>query len=460
MLARGGPHPRASVCTKAMSLNRRPTALPEDAESPSAVHDAALVGSNLGDRYRLLELIGEGGIGRIFRAEHLATGGPVAVKLLHSEFTNVEEVALRFEREAKVMSELTHPNIVKVIEFGEWQGRPFFAMELVRGKSLADLLQHEARNGGRRLTFKRTLAIMRPVLDALAYAHERGVVHRDLKPENIMVTAGQGLLSRETIKLLDFGIARIRERSKNAPKLTQQGFILGTPDYMSPEQAIGQEADVRSDLYSCGVILYQMLTGHRPFEADSSLDVLMMHVNAQPRPLRQIAPGAFIPRGVEQAILRVLSKRAAERFQSARELRQALEGAPLTDVSVGPRAFAPTILAAPVPARPRIRLALARFATMGAAIATLLAHHLPPGLVGNSRPIASAQKEPTKAPASANRDSSEHVRAHAAPIRRSPGPAAREPARTDEGKPRAPAPARRPVTKQRRLNAATRTHAS
>ena len=269
-----------------MSLKLRPIESGPEAESPSAVHDAALVGSTVGDRYRLLEVIGEGGMGRIFRAEQLATGRPVAVKLLHSEFAGVEEVALRFEREAKVMSQLAHQNIVKVIEFGDWKGRLFFAMDLVGGKSLADLLKYNARNGGRRLTFKRTLAIMRPVLDALAYAHERGVVHRELKPENIMVTAGQGLLSPETIKLLDFGIARIRERS-NAQKLTQQGFILGTPDYMSPEQAVGQEADVRSDLYSCGVILYQMLTGHRPFEADSSLDVLMMHVNAQPRPLRQ-----------------------------------------------------------------------------------------------------------------------------------------------------------------------------
>ena len=353
------------------------------------MNEASLIGSDLGDRYRLLEVIGEGGMGRVYRAGQLATGQSVAVKLLHPEFADVEQVVQRFEREAKVMTQLAHPHIVKVIEFGEWNGRLFLAMELLGGKSLADLI--ERGKGGRRLTVKRALAIMRPVLDALEYAHARGVVHRDMKPENIMVIPNRGLLSRDNIKLLDFGIAKLGHHSENATqKLTQQGLILGTPDYMSPEQAIGQDADVRSDLYSCVVILYQMLTGRRPFEADSSLDVLVMHVNAQPRSLREVTPGAAIPPGVEQVVLRALAKRPAERFQSARELRQALERAAVGNYSgAGVSGVDRTVLAMQ-PASSAGRQPLVRFAIMAAAIATLLGHHLRLGFVGDRRRIASS----------------------------------------------------------------------
>jgi serine/threonine protein kinase len=296
-----------------------------------ATNEASLIGSTLGDRYRLVEVIGEGGMGRVYRAEQLATGKPVAVKLLHPEFVGVDQVVQRFEREAKVMTELAHPGIVKVIELGEWNGRLFLAMELLAGKSLAELLLREGAKRGGRLTIKRTLAIMRPVFDALEYAHERGVVHRDLKPENIMIAPG-GLLSRETVKLLDFGIAKLGDRSVRATqKLTQHGMVLGTPAYMAPEQAAGQEADVRSDVYSCGIMLYQVLTGRRPFEADSNIEVILMHINTQPKPPREIAAGAWIPDAVERVVLRALAKRPAARFQSARELRLALEQAAVVD---------------------------------------------------------------------------------------------------------------------------------
>jgi len=407
--------------------------------------EASLIGSHIADRYHLLEVIGDGGMGRVYRAQQLATGEAVAVKVLHPEYAGIAEAAQRFEREAKVMTQLAHPNIVKVIEFGEWKGHLFLAMELLGGKSLAELIGREANSESpltARLTVKRTLAIMRPVLEALEYAHERGVVHRDLKPENIMVIPGRGLFSHETIKLLDFGIAKLgRTSEKQAQKLTQQGLILGTPDYMSPEQAIGQEADGRADLYSCGVIFYEMLTGHKPFEGSSSLDVLLMHVNTRPKLLRVVAPDAVIPPHVERAILRALAKRPAERFQTVRELRQALESGGEIDLRDSPvSAVAPTIVAQ-APRRSSRGVTLMAVAVIASAMAMVFGHHLRPGLLGRS-PIASSEGEDAKAPApAAHRTAREREPSNAA-TRRSAGPGQRGPGHADRGRAGSPAPSR------------------
>jgi serine/threonine protein kinase len=152
-------------------------------------------------------------------------------------------------------------------------------------------------------------------------------VHRDLKPDNIMVLPARGLLSRERVKLLDFGIAKLTQANDASPKLTQAGLVLGTPRYISPEQAMGKETDARSDLYSCGVILYEVLTGQAPFESVSTPEVLTMHLTATPKPLRAVAPSARLSAAIETAVLRVLAKEPAQRFQSARELCVALERA-------------------------------------------------------------------------------------------------------------------------------------
>jgi serine/threonine-protein kinase len=276
-------------------------------------------GSVLVGRYRLIERIGAGAVGLVWRGVDLRMRNEVAIKVVRPELVANAELAARVEREARLASRLSHDNIVKVSDCGSTpSGAMYIVMEYLQGKTLAEVLQRRGR-----LPVKRALRIGRQILSALAQAHERGVVHRDLKPENIILIARDD--EADIVKLLDFGIAKPTGDGAG-PSLTQAGVIFGTPDYMSPEQVSGSAVDARTDLYACAAILHQMLTGHTIFEADDPLDVLKMQLSETPRSPRRVAPDAEIPEHVDRAILRALEKDRDVRFPTARAFQMALAG--------------------------------------------------------------------------------------------------------------------------------------
>jgi len=298
---------------------------PETPAQPTAgpATDDPFLGSMVGERYRVLERIGEGGMGAIYRAEHVLMKKVVALKVLHPELGRLEEIARRFEREAQSASRLSHENIVQVTDFGRTPaGALFLVMEFLRGEPLSVTIARSAR-----LPVARAVGITRQVLHALEHAHAQGVVHRDLKPENIMLVLRDTIPPVDFVKILDFGIAKMSEDAPagSGTPLTQAGVVFGTPDYMSPEQAMGEQADGRADLYACGVILYEMLTGKKPFFAPSRVEIISMHLTRQPPPPRTVAPQAGIPPALERIVLRALEKKRDQRFPSATAFLSALD---------------------------------------------------------------------------------------------------------------------------------------
>jgi tRNA A-37 threonylcarbamoyl transferase component Bud32/tetratricopeptide (TPR) repeat protein len=297
------------------------------------------LGKVIGERYRLLGRIGEGGMGLVYRAEHTLMKKTVAIKLLHGELGQLNEPVKRFEREAQSASRLNHPNIIHVTDFGRAAtGEFFLVMEYVAGHSLAQTLQDEP---SQRMSVARALVIVRQMLSALAHAHAQGVVHRDLKPANVMLTRSVDGRSEDVVKILDFGIAKLTQASAEGPEqghgLTQSAMVFGTPSYMSPEQATAQEVDARADLYACGVILYELVTGRRPFVAPDLARVLAMHVTAPPPRFAEVAPEARLPAALEQVVMRALEKDRARRYQDAEQFLAALDS---LEITVVPQALA------------------------------------------------------------------------------------------------------------------------
>src|SRR5215212_3277067 len=280
-------------------------------------HDVNATPRLLGGRYEVGEVLGRGGMAEVHRGRDTRLGRTVAVKVLRSDLARDPTFQARFRREAQSAAALNHPSVVAVYDSGEdaspdGVAAPYIVMEHVQGRTLRELL-----SGGRTLPWQEALRITSGVLAALAYSHRAGIVHRDIKPANVMVTP-QG-----DVKVMDFGIARAMADA--SATMTQTQAVIGTAQYLSPEQARGETVDARSDLYSAGCLLYELLTGRPPFVADSPVAVAYQHVREEPQPPSTFNP--VVPEVVDRIVLHALAKDRETRYQTAAEFRADIEAA-------------------------------------------------------------------------------------------------------------------------------------
>ncbi|MBZ0117952.1 MAG: serine/threonine protein kinase, partial [Sandaracinaceae bacterium] len=275
------------------------------------------IGRTLSNLYQLEERIGEGGMGTVYVARHVHLEKRFAVKVLNEAAIHKNNAVERLKQEAVAASSIDHENIVDVVNFDRTEdGAVYIVMELLKGESLAERL------GRGPIDLHRALPITYQICRALHAAHERGIVHRDLKPENVFLT-DKG--ERQLVKVLDFGISKIKSADAEQVRMTKTGQLVGTPLYMSPEQARGEgDVDRRVDVYAMGVILYEMVTGAPPFEGRNYFELLWKHGNEPPLPIGERNPNVFVPEAIEQVLLRSLSKRREDRYQTMLELEQAL----------------------------------------------------------------------------------------------------------------------------------------
>jgi serine/threonine-protein kinase len=315
------------VVSASASHRRLKTPLPEDVDlseldglgqppPPSVPATDPYLGKLIAEKYQVERLLGVGSMGLVYRATHTVLGKTVALKIIRQDLAQDDETIGRFVTEAKAASAIGSEHIVEVFDFGKLpDGATYLVMEYLEGLTLGEAMDTE---GG--LAFEDAIGIATRVAAALAAAHVAGVVHRDLKPDNVFLVQGE---DGWFVKVLDFGIAKVMHSSQ---KLTAVGSVIGTPHYMSPEQATGGRTDERTDIYSLGVIMYEMACGKVPFDAESPLAVISMQVTDLPTPLRKRMPaGRTLPQGFEAVVMKCLEKDPVERFASMNDVRAALE---------------------------------------------------------------------------------------------------------------------------------------
>ena len=328
---------------------------PNDGTALKVMSQHSLVGSVLSERYKILSLLGTGGMGSVYKAKQLLLDKIVAVKVLHGSVGADEpDRARRFRQEGKVISSLSHPNIVGALDFGVENGQAFLVMDFVAGTVLYDVIMRRGH-----IAVSRAVHIFTQICDAMEYAHGKGIIHRDLKPSNVMLTKDE--TEQEVVKLLDFGVAKMLKHDEGAPTLTKTGMVFGSPPYMSPEQCLGQPPDARSDIYSLGCIMYETLTGINAIAGQNSLEILHNQISSKPSPFAEIPKQLHIPESIESVVFKSLAKDPHQRYQSMAEMKKDLLKA------VADNRFRAGVISAPS-AKPTVRTSWILAGTAASAI--------------------------------------------------------------------------------------------
>jgi eukaryotic-like serine/threonine-protein kinase len=268
-----------------------------------------LIGTIVANRFKVLSLIGRGGMSSVYKAEYLEVDITVALKIMDSSYSDDRETLERFKREANILNTLIHPNLVAIYAFGVLSaGNAYLALEYIDGQTLASYI-----DDGVVIDWKECISIFKQICEALEYTHNAGIVHRDLKPSNVMLVDTP---AGKNVRVLDFGIAQCKSQSKEQQQITKPGEVYGSPLYMSPEQCLGQPLDERSDIYSLGCVMYEALTGEPPFLGPNAMATLALHLHEKPQAFAKVAADRDIPLALERIVFKALEKKPEMRYQA------------------------------------------------------------------------------------------------------------------------------------------------